>query len=55
MPFLEDTYIPRKLGSDMSKDLPASGVINNGNIKNFIAAVAQHRFWEREMMSKVPA
>jgi catalase len=55
MSFLEDTYIPQKLGNDMNKDLSASGVISNGNIKNFRDAVAQHRFWEREMMAKVPA
>jgi catalase len=55
MSFLEDTYIPQKLGNDMNKDLSASGVISNGNIKNFRDAVAKHRFWEREMMAKVPA
>lgn len=52
--FLEDTYIANKLG-DLKKDHSASGVITNGNVKNFRDAVAQHRFWEREMQSKVPS
>ena len=54
LPFLEDTYLPKKLG-DLSQDQSAMGVITNGNIKNFRNAVARHRFWEREMESKVPA
>ncbi len=33
----------------------ANGIITNGNPKDFIAAIAQHRFWEREQQSKVPA
>jgi catalase len=53
--FLEDTYITKKLGTDLSKDHSSNGVITNGNIKNFRDAVARHRFWEREMLSKVPA
>lgn len=52
--FLEDTYLANKLG-DLKKDHSASGVITNGNVKNFRDAVAQHRFWEREMQSKVPS
>jgi catalase len=53
--FLEDTYITKKLGTNLSKDHSSNGVITNGNIKNFRDAVARHRFWEREMLSKVPA
>lgn len=33
----------------------AEGIITDGNAKNFITAVAQHRFWQREQQSKVPA
>jgi catalase len=53
--FLEDTYITQKLGTDLKKDHSSNGLITNGNFKSFRDAVAQHRFWEREMLSKVPA
>lgn len=54
LPFLEETYLPKKLG-DLKQDQTSMGVITNGNLKNFRNAVARHRFWEREMGSKVPA
>jgi catalase len=44
---LQATYIKSGEGLD--------GIITNGSIKEFINAVAQHRFWEREQSSKVPA
>lgn len=52
--FLEDTFLSKKLG-DLKKDHSAEGIITNGNVKAFRDAVAQHRFWEREMNSKVPS
>jgi catalase len=33
----------------------AKGVLINRNQKEFIKAIAQHRFWEREKPGKVPA
>lgn len=42
--FMEMTYC----GAD-------AGIITNGNIEQFLKAVGQHRFWEREMGRKVPA
>lgn len=31
------------------------GLITDGNVEAFIAAMAQHRFWEREQLGSVPA
>ena len=42
--FMERTYFDK-----------GDGVITDGNIKQFLNAVGQHRFWEREMARKVPA
>ncbi len=36
-------------------DKPQDGIITDGNAKSFINAIAQHRFWEREAASQVPA
>ncbi|MBP6731823.1 MAG: catalase [Chitinophagales bacterium] len=36
-------------------DANTMGVVLNRNPKDFIAAIAQHRFWERENSGKVPA
>jgi catalase len=47
-PLLESTYFYKK------EALPGV-VIDKNPAKPFIAAIAQHRFWEREMMGKVPA
>ncbi len=52
--FLQQTYIANKI-ENLNADNSALGVITNGNIKVFRDAVASHRFWEREMQSKVPA
>jgi len=41
--------------TDLQKDNSSMGVITNGDVKAFINAVAQHRFWEREMERKVPS
>jgi len=42
-------------GKKMQAENTDGGLITDGNIKDFIGAVAQHRFWEREVTSKVPA
>ncbi|MBW4889997.1 catalase [Mucilaginibacter sp. HMF5004] len=54
---LKETYVAAKLKQD--KDASA-GVISSDTAKgslakDFIAAIAQHRFWEREKKDKVPA
>jgi catalase len=56
---LKATYFGRKLPSDNADDtIQMEGVII-GKIKNmvpqFIEAIAQHRFWDREKARKVPA
>lgn len=48
-PFMAETHLSRKA------DAKTAGVIANGDAAAFIKAVAQHRFWEREMERKVPA
>ena len=37
------------------KNSLALGVVQNGEASEFISAIAQHRFWEREKSGKVPA
>ena len=32
----------------------SEGVLVNRNVKDFINAIARHRFWERELKGKVP-
>jgi catalase len=44
--FLQQTVIG-KMGKD-DKNAAANGVLINRNVKEFIAAIAQHRFWQRE-------
>ena len=48
---LDNTYFAKKL--------PDPGVItgtkSEASAKDFISAIAQHRFWEREKARKVPA
>lgn len=48
---LNATYI----GKSIIKENGKAGVIINGSPKDFIKAIAQHRFWEREKKDKVPA
>jgi catalase len=57
---LEATYFSKKLPDDFSdvSVLTEGIVISNDTAKltkQFIAAIAQHRFWERELPRKVPA
>ena len=55
--FLNATAAGTKINiqSDTEKSNTANGVIINGSPKDFINAIAQHRFWEREKPGKVPA
>ncbi|TDO20658.1 catalase [Pedobacter duraquae] len=60
MQVLEATYFSKKLPPDFSDDSVISeGIVVSGNAKKlseqFIVAIAQHRFWEREKPRKVPA
>jgi catalase len=57
---LKATYFGRKLPEDNSDETAMmEGVIISNDINTlsnqFIAAIAQHRFWEREKPRKVPA
>lgn len=52
--FLKDTFIANKVDK-LENDHSSMGLITNSNIKAFRDAIAKHRFWEREMQSKVPA
>jgi len=47
--FLNSTYAKN---DNTTKD---AGIIINKSVKDFIKAIAQHRFWERERARKVPA
>jgi catalase len=50
--FLNYTYINTK---ENGKDSTETGVLVGANPDEFVQAIAQHRFWDREMMRKVPA
>jgi catalase len=57
---LKATYFGRKLPEDSSnKTVAMEGVIIQEDAdtlsKQFISAIARHRFWEREKPRKVPA
>lgn len=52
--FLKASYIGKKLDDRNDKDALA-GIVLNAPSKKFISAVAQHRFWEREVKHNVPA
>ena len=54
---IKASYWGSKLLADDTpeQNLPAKGVIINGTSQDFIKAIAQHRFWERENRDKVPA
>ncbi len=38
-----------------NKKIPSPGVITNGSVDDFISAIIQYRFWEREVEDGVPA
>ncbi|MEO5563217.1 MAG: catalase, partial [Chitinophagaceae bacterium] len=57
---LKETYFGKKLPKDQTNETAQmEGVIVNDNMKKlsgqFISAIAQHRFWDREKPRKVPA
>ncbi|PUZ23831.1 catalase [Chitinophaga costaii] len=57
---IEATYFSRKLPPDNSDEtVKSQGIVISDNLKKlatqFIAAIAQHRFWEREKPRKIPA
>jgi len=58
---LSSTFAGQKInGKSNTKSLASLGIITNKNYEPktaaaFINAIAQHRFWEREELSKVPA
>jgi catalase len=55
--FLKVSYWGSKLltGDTADKSLSDKGVIINGKSEDFIKAISQHRFWERENKDNVPA
>ncbi len=58
--FLEATYFSKKLPADFSdENVLMEGVIVSDDAgvlaDQFIMAIAQHRFWEREKPRKIPA
>ena len=60
MQVLEATYFYKKLPQDQSEESRRmEGLVINKNpgvlVKQFIEAIEQHRFWEREKPRKVPA
>lgn len=60
MQVLESTYFSKKLPEDFSdKSVLINGVVIGDDAKSlarqFIMAIAQHRFWERETQRKIPA
>ena len=58
--WMDDTYFAKKLAADAKgeKDIDKEGVIigidGTKLSAQFIKAIAQHRFWEREKTGKVP-
>ena len=57
---LKATYFYKKLPADNNKEsVLEEGIVMDDNINSladkFIAAVSQHRFWNREKPRKVPA
>jgi len=55
--FLQTTAVRVKTQdkSEVEKSNAATGVLVNRSPKEFIDAISQHRFWEREKLRKVPA
>lgn len=59
MQFLMETHLQKKLSSTGPMESDEPGVLVSGHIKDlaweFITAITQHRFWQREPNRKVPA
>lgn len=53
--FLNKTAVGIKMKDKTDENHLANGVLIDRNPKEFINAIAQHRFWEREKPGKVPA
>ncbi|HLP50121.1 MAG TPA: catalase [Chitinophagales bacterium] len=55
--FIKSTAVGTKIGTGDKdkKSINNLGVVLNNTPKEFIKAIAQHRFWEREDTGKVPA
>jgi catalase len=53
--FLDSTAIGAKLNLNDDKAITNDGVVLDKNPSDFIKAIAQHRFWDREKPGKVPA
>ncbi|HLP19316.1 MAG TPA: catalase [Chitinophagales bacterium] len=55
--FIKSTAVGTKIGTGdkVKKSVNNLGVVLNHSAKEFIKAIAQHRFWEREDTGKVPA
>ena len=49
---LKYTYINTK---ENGLDSAETGVLIDASADEFVKAIAQHRFWDREMVRKVPA
>jgi catalase len=52
---LNKTAVGIKIKENTDKNNPVKGVLINRNQKEFINAIAQHRFWEREKSENVPS
>ncbi|GAA4453339.1 catalase [Rurimicrobium arvi] len=56
---LEATYFSRKLPKDGTESVMDEGIIIDADAnvvgREFVRAIAQHRFWDREQVRKVPA
>ncbi len=55
MTFAGQNHLPHKKNSVDTKTAVESGIIIDKPAKDFIMAIAQHRFWDREKIRKVPA
>ncbi|MCY7327161.1 MAG: catalase, partial [Saprospiraceae bacterium] len=52
---LRASYVPEAGKKDQSAEAGSLGVLIDTSAEDFINAIAQHRFWEREKVRKVPA
>jgi len=52
---LRASYVPEAGKKDQSAEAGSLGVLIDASAEDFINAIAQHRFWEREKARKVPA
>lgn len=50
-----NVIISSYVGKNLTDKKASAGVLLDASTKQVIAAIAQHRFWEREKKSQVPA